>query len=74
MKKNGKRLMLPDKTAAAFQKAGIAFEDRKLVVKKPFVIAEPAETELQEPKIRRRYRRRDMTAEETNCFQESNES
>lgn len=80
MKRSGKRLVVSDRKAAIYVLMGIAFEDLQPVVKVPLVKTKPIEEpepdprpEPQKPIKRRRYRRRDMRAEESNCFQESNE-
>lgn len=71
IKKTGERKWMSDGKARLLMKAGAAFEDFEPVVKEPIPDAEPEETEPQKPKSRRRYKRRDMAAEETTCFQES---
>jgi hypothetical protein len=78
MKRSGKRLFLSDRRAAIFKKMGVAYEDSQPVIKRPLIEAMPAEVEMeqepQRPRSRRRYKRRDMEAEEQNCIEELNES
>lgn len=80
MKRSGKRLVVSDRKAAIYVLMGIAFEDLQPVVKAPLVKTKPIEKPEPDPELgpqkptrRRRYRRRDMDAEDNNCFQESNE-
>lgn len=90
MARSHKRIALRDKQAAAFVRIGLAiYDDERLVVKDPLPaiveavnahLDQPPEFHLpmeeEKPKRSRRYRRRDMDAEENNCLssKESDES
>lgn len=66
MKRSGRRICVSDSKAEKLVRMHVAYEDDEIVIKKPLIVAaeEKEQDPIPAPRKKRRYRRRDMIAED----------